>query len=136
MPGTAPARLPPPSRSATRSPSLAPPGPPPADVYEMSAHDSTEEFIEAVATADRILGLTALGTARLLTVVSDGHFTDRRAAQHHLTRLHGTGCRILWLAPDSRGLRPYRHTTTLVVDDPTACIRLVGASARAALRMA
>jgi uncharacterized protein with von Willebrand factor type A (vWA) domain len=99
----------------------------------MRADGGTERFVEAVTEADRLLDLSTPGAARLLVVVSDGIFTNPDAAQAAITRLHRTGCAVLWLAPANGRPRRYTDTTTIDVDDPTACITLIGNSAIDAL---
>ncbi|MFG1952463.1 VWA domain-containing protein [Micromonospora sp. NPDC048830] len=117
---------------------LIPPGRRPAKVRDMRADAGTERFVEACTEADRILHLSTPGTARLLVVVSDGHYVNPTKAQATITRLHRTGCAVLWLAPDNKSWPPrvYDHTTTITVDDPTTCINLIGQAAIDALSKA
>ncbi|WP_371409323.1 VWA domain-containing protein [Micromonospora zamorensis] len=117
---------------------LIPPGRRPTTVRDMQADAGTERFVEACAEADRLLHLSAPGTGRLLVVVSDGHYVNPDESQATITRLHHTGCAILWLAPDNKGWPPrvYDNTTTITVDDPTTCINLIGQAAIEALTRA
>ena len=117
---------------------LIPPGRRPTTVRDMHADAGTERFVEACAEADRLLHLSTPGTARLLVVVSDGHYVNPDQSQAAITRLHHTGCAVLWLAPDNKGWpsRVYDHTTTITVNDPTTCINLIGQAAIEALTRA
>ncbi|MEV0392143.1 VWA domain-containing protein [Polymorphospora rubra] len=114
---------------------LIPPGRRPTKVRDMRADAGTERFVEACAEADRLLHLSTPGTARLLVVVSDGHYVNPDQAQATITSLHKTGCAVLWLAPanDRWPARAYDHTTIVTVDDPTTCINLIGQAAIDAL---
>jgi Mg-chelatase subunit ChlD len=113
---------------------LIPPGRRPTKVRDMRADAGTERFVEACAEADRLLHLSTPGTARLLVVVSDGHYVNPDESQATITRLHHTGCAVLWLAPNnSWPPRVYDHTTTITVDDPTTCINLIAQAAIGAL---
>ncbi|MEU9509302.1 VWA domain-containing protein [Micromonospora sp. NPDC048170] len=114
---------------------LIPPGRRPAKVRDMRADAGTERFVEACAEADRLLHLSTPGTARLLVVVSDGHYVNPDESQATITRLHHAGCAVLWLAPDNKGWpsRVYDNTTTITVDDPTTCVNLIGEAAIDAL---
>ncbi|MFI9643549.1 VWA domain-containing protein [Micromonospora sp. NPDC051925] len=117
---------------------LIPPGRRPTTVRDMRADAGTERFVEACAEADRLLHLSTPGTARLLVVVSDGHYVNPDESQATITRLHHTGCAVLWLAPANKSwpARTYEHTTTITVDDPTTCVNLIGHAAIDALNRA
>ena len=114
---------------------LTGPGQRPTQVHEMTADASTERFDQAMATADRLLHLSTPGTVRLLAVVSDGWFYDVGfdVAQTLITRLHRTGCGILWLAPGGRRCHTFTHTTTVTVDDPAAAVDIIARAAVTAL---
>ncbi|MFC0531341.1 AAA family ATPase [Phytohabitans kaempferiae] len=113
---------------------LIPPGRRPTQVCDMTADAGTERFVEALTEADRLLHLSTPGAARLLVVVSDGHFPKPDAAQAAISRLHHAGCPVLWLAPAGGYARRYTDTTTTIdVDDPTTCINLIGKAAIDAL---
>jgi uncharacterized protein with von Willebrand factor type A (vWA) domain len=75
---------------------------------------------------------------RLLVVVSDGVFGNPgvHSAQQAITRLHHSGCAVLWLQPAGRHTVAYQHTTTITVDNPTASIRLIAQAATRALATA
>ncbi|MDG4795019.1 VWA domain-containing protein [Micromonospora sp. WMMD1082] len=117
---------------------LIPPGRRPTKVRDMQADAGMERFVEACAEADRLLHLSTPGTARLLVVVSDGHYVNPEQSQATINRLHNTGCAILWLAPDNKhwSSKVYDNTTTITVDDPTTCINLIGQAAIEALTRA
>jgi uncharacterized protein with von Willebrand factor type A (vWA) domain len=117
---------------------LAPPRRPPALVQQMAADSSTHRFSEATTLAERLVGLSTPGTARLLVVVSDGVFGSHGVdtAQQDITRLHQAGCAVLWLQPAGNHAVAYRHTTTLAVADPAASIRLIADAAARALAAA
>lgn len=114
---------------------LIPPGRRPTKVRDMRADAGIERFVEACAEADRLLHLSTPGTARLLVVVSDGHYVDPAEAQATITRLHSTGCAVLWLAPANKSWPPrvYDDTTAVTVEDPTTCVNLIGRAAIDAL---
>ncbi|WJK33159.1 VWA domain-containing protein [Solwaraspora sp. WMMA2065] len=117
---------------------LVPPGHRPTKVRDMRADADMERFVDACAEADRLLHLSTPGTARLLIVVSDGHYINPDESQATITRLHNTGCAILWLAPTGPRQPPkiYDNTTTVAVDDPATCVNLIGHAAIEALTRA
>jgi uncharacterized protein with von Willebrand factor type A (vWA) domain len=117
---------------------LAPPGRPPALVQQMTADSATHQFTRAVELADQHVGLSTGGVVRLLVVVSDGVFgaPGVHAAQQAITRLHHSGCAVLWLQPAGDHTVAYWHTTTITVDNPTASIRLIAQAATHALATA
>ncbi len=67
-----------------------------------SAHDSTERFDLAFRSLDGALNLTDGTGARLLVVVSDGHYTssERTAAHAHMKKCAETGVAVAWLGID------------------------------------
>ena len=79
------------------------PGTAPAEVTEFTARDNWEDIPTAIDALDGALGLSHPGAARLLVIISDGHFRDipRRDAQQRLDRLRATGCGVLWLTTDA-----------------------------------
>jgi hypothetical protein len=79
------------------------PGHAPAGVTTFSATDGTEMFCQAIDALDHALDLSRPGAARLLVIVSDGHYTpgECRDGQQRITRLAAYGCGILWLTPDT-----------------------------------
>jgi hypothetical protein len=60
-------------------------------------------FCQAIDALDHALDLSRPGAARLLVIVSDGHYTpgECRDGQQRITRLAAYGCGILWLTPDT-----------------------------------
>lgn len=76
----------------------------PARVQEFAATARTEQFCDAVDALDATLGLSRSGAARLLVVVSDGHFNPRQreCGQQRIARMTKAGCAVLWLALDDR----------------------------------
>ncbi|ASO21609.1 hypothetical protein FHR81_003253 [Actinoalloteichus hoggarensis] len=113
------------------------PGTAPARVTEFDAADDWEAVDEAVDALDGALRLSLPGAARLLVVISDGHFPDepRAAGQHRVNRLRATGCGVLWLSPHKRSI-PFDGVTVHTLTDPSATARAVGRAATAALRAA
>jgi hypothetical protein len=106
----------------------------PARVQEFTARAATEEFCDAVDALDAALGLSRSGAARLLVVVSDGHFRSRQreGGQERVTRLTRAGCAVLWLALDSRAIPLGRtHKVTLTV--PADAVDAIGQAAVRAL---
>jgi hypothetical protein len=108
---------------------LTGPGQRPAQVRDMRADSGYERFEDALALADRLLGLTTPGRARLLVVVSDGNFVDTDQAQRAIDTLRHTGCALLWLAPAGKPTHTYRGVTTISVDAPETCAALIGRAA-------
>lgn len=64
-----------------------------------SANDSTERFDLAFRSLDGALNLTHATGARLLVIVSDGHYTEteRVAARLHMKTCAESGIAVLWL---------------------------------------
>jgi hypothetical protein len=99
------------------------PGTAPTEVTEFTANDNWEDIPTAIDALDGALGLSRPGAARLLVIISDGHFRDipRHDAQQRLDRLRTTGCGVLWLTTDATDTpgrchrapdnRPCRHRT-------------------------
>ncbi|GAA2456139.1 hypothetical protein GCM10010191_89330 [Actinomadura vinacea] len=113
------------------------PGRTPERVSEFSAHDSTEQFVEAVEALDGTLELSRPGAARLLVVVSDGIFTaeQRRTGQQRIDRLTGTGCAVLWLALSGKP-NAMNGAHLVALSDPAKAADTIGAAATRALRLA
>lgn len=113
------------------------PGTVPAEVTEFAARDNYEEIAVAIDALDGALGLARHGAARLLVIVSDGHFRDvpRRDGQLRLDRLRANGCGVLWLTTDRRD-NPLDGATVHTLTDPTATAQAIGHAATAALRAA
>ncbi|WP_395111307.1 hypothetical protein [Actinomadura sp. SCN-SB] len=113
------------------------PGNTPARVAEFTAHDSTEQFVQAVDALDGSLDLSRPGAARLLVVVSDGIFTaeQRRTGQQRIDRLTAAGCAVLWLALSGR-VNPMDGPHLVTLTDPAGAVSAIGAAATRALRHA
>jgi hypothetical protein len=108
---------------------LTGPGQRPGQVRDMRADSGYERFEDALALADRLLGLTTPGRARLLVVVSDGNFVDTDRAQQAVDALRRTGCALLWLAPAGKPSHTYQGVTTIAVEVPENCVALIGRAA-------
>jgi hypothetical protein len=107
----------------------------PAEVTEFEANDNWEDIATAIDALDGALGLCRPGAARLLVIVSDGHYRDtaRRDGQQRIDRLRATGCGVLWLTTDTTDM-PMDGTTVQLITDPAATARTIGHAATAALR--
>jgi hypothetical protein len=108
---------------------LTRPGQRPAQVRDMRANSGYERFEDALALADRLLGLSSPGRARLLAVVSDGKFVDTNRAQQAIDTLRRAGCALLWLAPAGKPTHTYHGITTIAVSAPHTCGALIGRAA-------
>lgn len=75
------------------------------DVKVYSAPDGTEEFEKAFKAIDGSMNLLYGSGARLLVVVSDGHYRpdQRRKAQESLAKANRLGVAILWVTFDHEG---------------------------------
>jgi hypothetical protein len=104
----------------------------PARVQEFTARARTEEFCDAIDALDAALSLSHSGAARLLVVVSDGHFRSRQrvCGQERIARLTKAGCAVLWLALGT-GDTPLDGVHTVTLATPADAI---GAIAKAAAR--
>lgn len=111
------------------------PGTTPKEVTEFSANDMDHDIPTAIDALDGALGLSQPGAARLLVIVSDGHYgTDhRRDGQKRQDRLRATGCAVLWLTPNSTA-DPIPGATVHQLSDPTTTAQAIGRAATAALR--
>ena len=107
----------------------------PAEVTEFTARDNWEDIPTAIDALDGALGLSRPGAARLLVIISDGHFRDipRRDAQQRLDRLRATGCGVLWLTTDATDT-PLDGATVHLITDPAATAQTIGHAATSALR--
>lgn len=116
------------------------PGSTPKQVTEFDANDGWEDIATAIDALDGALGLAQPGAARLLVIVSDGHFRDtpRRDGQHRVDRLRAAGCAVLWLAPTTPhgwpSNEPLEGATVHTLADPAATAQAIGRAATAALR--
>lgn len=75
------------------------PGPPPRQVPTFVARDGWENFTRAIRALDGGLALTAGSGARLVFVVSDGHYVDEQeaGAARLVSWLVRHGVQVLWL---------------------------------------
>jgi uncharacterized protein with von Willebrand factor type A (vWA) domain len=112
------------------------PGRLPNLVSEFNALDDDERVDTAIDALDGALGLARPGAARLLVIVSDGHFRpDRRSrGQARTDRLRAAGCGVLWLAPHHSA--PFDRVQVLELADPAAAAQAIARAATAALRAA
>ena len=112
------------------------PGTAPALVTEFEADDSSHD-IAAAAALDGALGLSRPGAARLLVIVSDGHYDhdERAAGRTQVDRLRTSGCAVLWLTTDPDD-DPFDRVTVHKLTSPTATAHAIGRAATTALRTA
>ncbi|MFF9786291.1 VWA domain-containing protein [Streptomyces nigrescens] len=101
------------------------PGQRPAQVTEFTANDGTHRFSEAVNALDGALHLSRPVGARVLAVVSDGHWepVELRGGERLVQRLARAGVRVLWFCLDPRSkVLPgaYRVPVGDVADIPSA----------------
>ena len=77
-------------------------------VNTFTANDSTEEFDRALKALDGGLGITHADGAKLLVIVSDGHYrSDQKAkARKMLKEADRNGVAILWLTFDGKVAEP------------------------------
>jgi hypothetical protein len=111
------------------------PGTVPDLVTEFEANDLSHEIGTAAAALDGALGLSHPGAARLLVIVSDGHYDDdeRAAGRTQVDRLRASGCAVLWLTTNNRD-DPFDGVTVHKLTDPTATAQAIGRAATTALR--
>lgn len=116
--------------------SITRPGGTPQQVTEFGTGGGGHPVDTAISALDGALDLSRPTAARLLVIISDGKFErDYRAAgQKMLDRLRGSGCAVLWLAPDTPGTEPMSGATVHTLTDPTTTARAIGQAATAALR--
>ena len=90
-----------------------------------SASDSTEEFGKAFQALDGSLNLLNGSGARLLVVVSDGHYRyDQQTEVHRIVQdCHRNGVAVLWLGAGRYGENGERYCTT-----PSSSFARVGES--------
>ena len=112
---------------------LTRPGQVPTKVTDFPALDRYEDVPGAIDALDGVLGLSRPGAARLLVIISDGHYAHqgRTAGQARVDRLRAGGCGVLWLGPARA--RPLRGATVEQLSDPTTTARVIGRAAVAAL---
>ncbi len=113
------------------------PGTVPDKVTEFEADDGSHDIAAAAAALDGVLGLSQPGAARLLVIVSDGHYDhyERAAGRTQVDRLRASGCAVLWLTTDDRD-DPFDGVTVHQLTSPTATAQAIGRAATAALRAA
>ncbi|MFB8401166.1 VWA domain-containing protein [Streptomyces sp. NPDC055912] len=101
------------------------PGRPPTQVSTFTADDASHRFTEAVNALDGALGLARPVGARVLVIVSDGHWepAERRGGERLVKRLVTAGVHVLWFCLDPRSeVLPgaQRLSIRSVADIPTA----------------
>jgi hypothetical protein len=103
-------------------------------VGEFRAHDFYEKFCEAVDALEAAVDLTRPDAARLLVIVSDGHFRQPElvGGTERITRLIKHGCAVLWLALDEAHPIGGAHLVTLTT--PADAANVIGRAATRALR--
>jgi hypothetical protein len=113
------------------------PGTAPHLVTEFEANDGSHDIAAATAALDGALGLSQPGAARLLVIVSDGHYDhdERAAGRQQVDRLRACGCAVLWLTTDPDD-DPFDGVTVHQLTSPTATAQAIGRAATAALRAA
>jgi hypothetical protein len=112
-----------------------------SEVKIYGANDSTEEFDPAFRALDGALNLLNGEGARLLVVVSDGHYrSDQRSeAREWMRRCEEAGVAVLWMPFDSGNtikslVRNQRGVTILEGDlDPVTAASEIGRAAATAL---
>lgn len=113
-----------------------------------SAHDSTERFDLAFRSLNGALNLTEATGARLLVIVSDGHYTDteRKSAHETMRKCAEAGVAVAWLGIENRHygsdpaenyVKPYPSAIHKYVgSDLNEYAKVIGAAAEAALNKA
>ncbi|MER6121423.1 VWA domain-containing protein [Streptomyces sp. NPDC001795] len=101
------------------------PGQRPTQVTEFTANDGTHRFTEAVNALDGALHLARPVGARVLAIVSDGHWepVELRGGQRLVQRLRRAGVHVLWFCLDPRSkVLPGAHRVAVgdVADIPSA----------------
>lgn len=93
-----------------------------------SANDGTERFDLAFRSLNGALNLTESTGARLLVVVSDGHYTEseRRAAHEHMKKCADTGVAVAWLGINKHAGYGADPAEAYVAKYPNAIHRYVG----------
>lgn len=112
-----------------------------------SANDSTERFDLAFRSLDGALNLTHATGARLLVIVSDGHYTETEvaAAKLHMKTCAEKGVAVLWIGieggygedPAQKYIAKYPNAQhRFVTEDLSQYARIIGNAAEAALNKA
>ncbi len=111
-----------------------------SEVNVYTAPDGTEKFNRAFKALDGSLNLLQGTGARLLVVVSDGHYTheEQEHAKKWLQRCQQQGVAVLWLPFERGGQAAYiaRGTDTVVLEgtlDPASAATEIGKAAASAL---
>jgi hypothetical protein len=112
-------------------------------VHVYTAPDGTEKFDKAFKAIDGALDLLHGDGARLLVVVSDGHYTyeETARAEAWVKRCHAEGVAVLWLPFDSGMMaqRVCKGTDAIVLSgrlDPAEAATKIGQAAAMALTKA
>jgi hypothetical protein len=113
------------------------------EVRTYTANDSTEEFDKAFKALDGAMNLTTADGAKLLVVVSDGHYRpdQKKLASKLLKKADKAGVAILWLTFDGKVHEPAElldGTSGKVVElssteSPTKASAIIGEAAAKAL---
>ncbi|MCE7009925.1 VWA domain-containing protein [Kibdelosporangium philippinense] len=111
------------------------PGNAPDVVTTFAASDDWEDITKATDALDGALRLSRPGAARLLVIVSDGHFAynQYRDGQKRVNRLRANGCAVLWLTTDPDD-NPFDGVTVHQLTDPTNTAQAIGRAATTALQ--
>jgi hypothetical protein len=109
-----------------------------ADVAVYSAADGTEKFDDAFKSLNGAMNLLHGSGARLLVIVSDGHYTsqEQKRAKHWMQRCQESGVAVLWLFGTSYVRSYLRGTDGVVLEDisnPADAATEIGKAAAAAL---
>jgi hypothetical protein len=113
------------------------PGAVPAQVTEFRAADKYEDFTRAVNALDGALGLSRLGSTRILVIVSDGRYkgTQHADGQKLITRLVASGCLVIWIAPSDTA-NTMTGARVVILADPAATSLAVARAVTARARTA
>jgi hypothetical protein len=111
------------------------PGRAPAHITEFKADAVGHPLAAAIDHLDRSLGLARPGVARLLVIVSDGHYrgNERAHAQARIDHLRGTGCAVLWIAMPDQNPQPLLGAELAEVRDPAVIGTVIAQAAVKAL---
>ena len=113
------------------------PGAIPAKVTEFTATGKYEDFTTAVTPPGRSPAPHRPGTARILVIVSDGHYkgTQHPDGQKLITRLAVSGCQVIWIAPYGTAAT-MTGTRVVVLADPSAISAAIARAVTARARIA
>lgn len=95
------------------------PGQTPTHVQQFNATGGTENFTTAIHALTGALHLTTTTGARLLVIISDGHYTptQRTQGQHLIDRLTHHGTPVLWIG--FNGTRTHRYPSDTPMNNTT-----------------